>query len=77
MILDVEKRFLPYLDTCITPELSCSPPSGVGSLREGDDDLPSCGITDVGTAAPESANRGRFEGLSIVQPMSARALRIS
>ena len=76
MIPDVEKPFLPCLDTCILPNLSCSPPRGVGLLRLGDD-LPTCGITGAGTTALESANRGRFLGLSTVQPMSSHALRIS
>ena len=76
MVSDVDKPFFACLDTCISPNLSCSPPRGVGFLRLGDD-LSACGITGAGTTALESANRGRFAGLSTVQPISSHALRIS
>ena len=76
MFPDVEKPFLPCLDIFIVPNLSCSPPRGVGLLRLGDD-LPACGITGAGTTALEPANRGRFAGLSTVQPVSSHPLRIS
>ena len=75
MMPEIESPFLPRLDTGFPPNLSCLPPRGVGLLRLGDD-LPTCGIAGAGTTMVESANRGRFAGLSNVQPMSS-ALRIS